>query len=116
MYGVFLCVTIRNLPRRKKVDNSNPGKTFANSSGSDVRYSPGIGMVSEKGQVRDDVAFSSGKTGLKPVPDILLGLPVEARDILLVVMDPGADGERDADGRDDGFPLVKGLDLDLHLG
>jgi hypothetical protein len=38
----------------------------------------------------------SGKPGVEPVPDVRLLFLVEPRDIILVVVDPGADGERDA--------------------
>lgn len=45
----------------------------------------------------------------RPFADILFWFLVEARDIVLVVVDPRADGKRDAGGRDVSFPRGSGV-------
>src|SRR5665647_203860 len=56
----------------------------------------------------------SGETAGKPIGDLCLLLLVELVHIILELVDPGTDRERDADCGDDGLSPVEGLDLDLH--
>jgi len=51
----------------------------------------------------------SGKPGVEPIPDISFRFFIEPGDIILVVVDPRADVERDADHGDDRYSLVEVL-------
>jgi hypothetical protein len=57
----------------------------------------------------------SGDPVVKSVLDIPFGLLVELGDVVLVVVDAGANWERDADRVYDCLSLVENQDLDLHL-
>lgn len=47
--------------------------------------------------------------------DILFRFLIEPGNIVLVIVNTGADGKRDPDGRYDNLTLVKSLDLNFHL-
>lgn len=53
------------------------------------------------------------KTSLQAVRKGSSLLPVQFHDVILKLVDAGAHRERDADGADDRFAAVEGLDLDL---
>jgi len=64
---------------------------------------------------RGEKAAVDQKSAVKPVGDLLFLFPVEFRDIVLEPEDAGAYGKRDADGGNNRFAPIEGLDLDLHI-
>ena len=55
------------------------------------------------------------ETGDRAITNPVLLFLVEFRDVILKLVNPGADRERNTDGADDCLTLVESLDLDLHL-
>ena len=59
--------------------------------------------------------FVGSESFVEPGIDGGLFYRIQFADVILELVDPGTDRERDPDGADDRFAPVEGLDLDLHL-